>query len=91
MYKDYLGNITIDTVDHFPKIEDYAKNYGVDTEKVLIKSIKIQAARDSFSYSFLCQNKETNEEFEEEFKPNKSIFNEFFKRTEIIIKNVPQN
>lgn len=87
MYEDYKGEIKIDTVDHITSIEEYAKNNGVDTDKFKVLRIKVIAVRDSFSTEFICKDIESDKDEEFSFKSEGSIFEEFFKRTEIIIEN----
>ena len=90
MYGDYTGKIIVDTVDQTPTIEEYAKMLEIDTYLYKIIGIEINKINlDDVETCYFIVNNKSNlkEEFKIKFQPNRSLFREFFKRTQIIIKS----
>ncbi len=90
MYGDYIGEIIVDTVDQTPTIEEYAKMFEIDTDLYKIIGIEINTINlDDVETCYFIVNNKSNlkEELKIKFQPNTSLFREFFKSTQIIIKS----
>ena len=89
MYKDFTGKILVDTVDHFASLEEYAKNFGIDTNTYSVLGIemnRLHLSDDETCYFIVQKSSKPGEELKILFEPSESLFRTLFKRTQIIIR-----
>lgn len=87
MYGDYSGKVTVDTVDHFTTMEEFARHFEIDTDVFEVLRIEIGGSRELLSSNFVCKNRENDEIKKFAIEPYNLVFERFFKRSEIVIEN----